>query len=66
MSKEDREKPGPGAYEKNDEFGKNAVKYSIRGKSPEKIGNDVPGPGNYESDMGPTKNKIISYKMGSG
>lgn len=52
-------------YEKHDEFGKNAVKYSIRGKSPEKIGNDVPGPGNYNENLSPTKDRVISYKMGS-
>ena len=52
-------------YEKHDELGKNAVKYSIRGKSPEKIGNDVPGPGNYNENLSPTKDRVISYKMGS-
>ena len=56
--------PGPGGYEKHDGFGKDGVKYSIRGKSPDRVGNDHPGPGNYEADFGPTKDRVITYKMG--
>lgn len=52
-------------YEKNDEFGKNGVKYSIRGKSPEKQGNDVPGPGNYDAIINAIKDRAAAYKMGS-
>ena len=57
--------PGPGGYEKHDGFGKDGIKYSIRGKSPERQGNDNPGPGNYNDDVSPTKDRVISYKMGS-
>lgn len=52
-------------YEKHDEFGKNGVKYSIRGKSPEKLGNDVPGPGNYDAIINAIKDRAAAYKMGS-
>ena len=27
--------------------------------------NGVPGPGNYNDDQSPTKDRVISYKMGS-
>ena len=57
--------PGPGGYEKHDGFGKDGIKYSIRGKSPERLGNENPGPGNYNDDVSPTKDRVISYKMGS-
>ena len=66
VSKDQQQLPGPGGYEKHDEFGKNGLKYSIRGKSPDQKDNGVPGLGNYESDFGPTKDKVVSHKMGSG
>ena len=40
--------PGPGGYDDHANFGKDGIKYSFMGKSPEKLDNGVPGPGNYE------------------
>ena len=64
VSKDQKERPGPGGYERNDHFGKDAIKYSIRGKSPDKVGNDNPGPGNYDAIINAIKEKAASYKMG--
>lgn len=58
--------PGPGNYDDHNQFGKDGVKYSIRGKSPDAKDNGFPGPGNYEQDVGPTKDRSIAYKMGNG
>lgn len=66
MTKDSSTLPGPGGYEKHDEFGKNALKYSIRGKSPEQRDNGYPGPGTYEQDVSAVKDKLVSYKLGSG
>ena len=38
----------------------------MMGKSPDQKDNGVPGPGNYNDDQNAVKDKIISYKMGSG
>ena len=40
--------PGPGGYDDHNNFGKDGIKYSIRGKSPEARDNGLPGPGTYE------------------
>ena len=58
--------PGPGGYENHNEFGKGGLKYSIRGKSPEQRDNGNPGPGTYEQDVSAVKDKLVSYKLGSG
>ena len=57
--------PGPGGYEKHDGFGKDGVKYTFSGKPGDIKDNGVPGPGNYNDDLGPTKDRVVSYKMGS-
>jgi hypothetical protein len=58
--------PGPGKYLNIDEFGRNAVTFSLRGKSNEKIGNDIPGPGDYNADPNITKDRVIGFKLDSG
>ena len=58
--------PGPGGYDDHYTFGKDGIKYTIRDKSPDAKGNDHPGPGTYESAFGPTKDRAIAYKIGSG
>jgi hypothetical protein len=35
------------------------------GRPNERQGNGLPGPGNYNPDLSPTKDKIPSYKMGN-
>ena len=42
------ERPGPGGYDDGNTFGKGGIMYSIRNKTPEKRGNDHPGPGTYD------------------
>ena len=66
VSREAMSSPGPGGYESPEHFGKNGLKYSMRGKSPDERDNGIPGPGNYNADHNATKDKVISYKMGSG
>ena len=63
VSKQAREAPGPGNYEKHDEFGKNAKSYTIRGKPADLSRLDSPGPAHYSPDHSPVKDKVISYKM---
>ena len=58
--------PGPGGYEKNDHFGKNGKKYTMGEKRSEMKGPNVPGPGTYDSNFGPTKDRSVTYKMGNG
>jgi hypothetical protein len=38
----------------------------MRGKSNEKIDNDVPGPGDYNADPNLIKDKLIGFKIDSG
>ena len=64
VSKDQKDRPGPGGYEKHDEFGKGGVKYSIRGKSPDKVANDNPGPGNYDGNVNFIKDRSIVCKIG--
>ena len=66
VSRDQQDRPGPGGYDDGDYFGKNAQKVSIRGKSPDKIGNDNPGPGNYNADPSSVKDRVPAYKMGNG
>ena len=66
VGKDARDMPGPGHFESNDQFGKNGIKYSMYGKPADAKDNGNPGPGNYEQDVGPTKDRSISYKMGNG
>ena len=35
------------------------------GKYLDQKDNGVPGPGNYNEDVSPTKDRVISYKMGN-
>ena len=35
------------------------------GKPADLKDNGVPGPGNYNEDLSPTKDRVISYKMGN-
>jgi hypothetical protein len=65
VSKEQSFLPGPGNYEEHDEFGKNTITYSIRGKSNERKGNNNPGPGNYNADPSILKDKPVAYKIPS-
>ena len=58
--------PGPGGYEDHNQFGKDGIKYSIRERSPSPKGNNHTGPGTYESNLGPTKDRSVGYKMGNG
>ena len=65
VSKEARDKPGPGHYDKHDHFGKNAVTYSMRGKPAETKDNGNPGPGNYDAIINAIKERAAAYKMGT-
>lgn len=58
--------PGPGNYTHQKEFGHDAKSFSMRGRPQDKVGNEVPGPGNYEGNLEVVKDKVISYNMGSG
>ena len=42
------QQPGPGEYDSPKRFGDNAPSVTIKGKPKEKVGNGVPGPGNYD------------------
>ena len=42
------------------------MKYTIGGKSPDARDNGHPGPGAYNENVGPTKDRSIAYKMGNG
>jgi len=57
--------PGPGNYEQHKEFGHDAVKVTISGKSKEHISTMSPGPGAYDSKNEVVREKSVSYKMGS-
>ena len=57
--------PGPGGYEKHDGFGKDGLRYTIQGKYQDLKDNGVPGPGNYNEDLSPTKDRSIAYKFGN-
>ena len=57
--------PGPGGYEYHDGMGKDGIKYTIRGKSPDSRDNGYPGPGTYEQDVSAVKDKSLAYKMGN-
>ena len=64
VSKEEQGRPGPGTYEAKTSIG-SGPSVSIRGKKDYMVGNKNPGPGNYEADVSPTKDRVISYKMGT-
>jgi len=51
VSKDERQKPGPGNYDKEgrDRFGDNAKKVSILGKGKEMQASGIPGPGSYNA-----------------
>ena len=66
VSREQMNMPGPGGYDDHNTFGKDGIKYSIRERSPDPKGANIPGPGTYESEFGPTKDRAIAYKMGNG
>lgn len=38
----------------------------MNGKPSDAPDNKYPGPGTYKDDFGPTKDRSIAYKMGSG
>jgi hypothetical protein len=40
--------PGPGNYHNQEEFGKAAPKFTIKGKPKDNNRNDSPGPGQYD------------------
>ena len=65
VSKEDLFKPGPGEYDKGDKFGDGAKTFSIRGKPKDKVGSEVPGPGQYEPSQGQIKDRVIAHKIDS-
>lgn len=56
---------GPGTYD-NDykKFGHDLNKMTIRGKPKDLSSNDNPGPGSYENNVNPIKDKVISHDMG--
>ena len=56
--------PGPGGYDDHNQFGKGGVKYTFSGKPADMKDNGVPGPGNYNDDISPTKDRSIAYKIG--
>lgn len=66
VSKEQMTLPGPGNYAHLREFGQDAKAFSMRGRPQEKVGNEVPGPGNYDGNLDVVKDKVRSYKMGGG
>lgn len=51
---------GPGAYHKDEEFGKNSQKVSIRGKPKESRQQMSPGPGEYDSKK---DSKVQGFQM---
>ncbi|CDW79521.1 UNKNOWN [Stylonychia lemnae] len=55
--------PGPGNYANNDDFGKDVQTFSIRGKPNDTKPNLVPGPGQYQSDISPIKDRTVGYKI---
>jgi len=57
--------PGPGNYDSPSRWGKEGVSYTFQGKSTEKSRNENPGPGNYNATDDVTKNRVVSFKMGT-
>lgn len=65
VSKEQQYMPGPGNYSDNRTFGQDAKSFQMRGRPQDKVGNDNPGPGNYDADANVVKDRVVTYKMGS-
>lgn len=61
INKEEKLKPGPGAYEIKNLKSARAAKIGERISS--KVKNDVPGPGNYEPNHNYGKSSVRGVKM---
>ena len=59
------EQPGPGNYDNQKEFGKDAKSFVMRGRPEDQERNDSPGPGHYSPSQSAIKDKVVSYNMGS-
>jgi len=63
VSHELRDKPGPGNYESPEKS--MGPKYTMGSKKQIDYKSDSPGPGGYEPTQSVSKDRVISYKIGS-
>ncbi len=54
------DKPGPGHYHQELYFARNASPITIKGKSPHRLPNDLPGPGAYNASYDLVKHAIAN------
>lgn len=57
---------GPGSYYKQESFGRNAPKVSIRGRLGQKDKRDSPGPGEYDPKAEAVRYKAPEFSMKAG
>ncbi len=63
VSKEAKELPGPGGYDTITK--ETGPKYTMGTKREVNVRTESPGPGGYEVSHSPSKDRVISYKMGT-